>query len=110
MSVGLDPGVVPVRLRARRRIVALGITATLALAVCALVSVPPLLSGQSTGRKINSDNLAIHQIADLRSGLAAWQFFAEPLCHLLQCAREGGPDEDRDSVSTRHLDWDAGDS
>ncbi len=79
MSAGLDLGFVPVRLRARRRIVGLGIMATLAVAVCALVSVPPLLSGQSAGRKVTKDNLAIHQIVDLRSKLATWQLFAEPL-------------------------------
>ncbi len=79
MSVDLDIGVAPVRLRACRRIVALGVTATLAFAVCALVGVPPLVSGQSAGRKITSDNLAIHQIVDLRTKLAAWQFFADPL-------------------------------
>jgi diguanylate cyclase (GGDEF)-like protein len=68
----------PVRLRARRRILELGLSAAVVIAVCAFLSVAPLTSGAREGSKIYRDNVAIEQLSSLRSKLAAWQFFAEP--------------------------------
>jgi diguanylate cyclase (GGDEF)-like protein len=71
-------GVTRVRLRVRRRIIGLGLVATLAIGVSAFMSVGPLQSGQKQGSRITDDNREIQQFVELRTALAGWQFFVEP--------------------------------
>jgi len=66
------------RLTARRRVWSYGAAAVVIIAVIAVVSVGPLLSGRSEVRKVQRDDVALQQVLDLRATFAAFQLFMEP--------------------------------
>lgn len=65
-------------LPARRRVWAYGAVAVVVVALIAMLSVGPLLSGRSEVRTVQRDDQALRQVLDLRGTFAEFQLFLEP--------------------------------
>jgi diguanylate cyclase (GGDEF)-like protein len=63
----------------RRRVWAFGVAAVVAIAVIAVLSVGPLLSGRTEVRRVQRNDLALREVLDMRSSFADFQVFLEPL-------------------------------
>ena len=72
--------------RARRWVLAFGAALTAAVALSAALTVRPLMSGRSELTQVRQDDLARHQVADLRTTLAEWQLFVEQHAGLLSAS------------------------
>ncbi len=73
------------RLRARQRIWALLPLGLAAIALSALTSMSPLLSGHSEVRQVTRDDVALMHVMSLAQGLTEFQVFVEP--HMSNLAR-----------------------
>ncbi len=72
--------------RARRWILSLGVVLLVAIALSAFLSIRPLGSGRSELGQVSRDDLATHQVGDLRTTLADWQLFIEQHVGLLSAS------------------------
>jgi diguanylate cyclase (GGDEF)-like protein len=63
---------------ARRRVWAYGATAVVVVALIAVLSVGPMLSGRADVRRVERDDAALHQVLDLRATFADFQLFLVP--------------------------------
>jgi diguanylate cyclase (GGDEF)-like protein len=66
------------RLQARGRAWAFGAVAALAIALIAVLSVEPMLSGRVEVRQVETDDAAVRQVLDLRATFAEFQLFLLP--------------------------------
>jgi diguanylate cyclase (GGDEF)-like protein len=66
------------RLQARRRVWAFGAAAVVAIALIAVLSVGPMLSGRTEVLRVERDDAAVQQVLDLRATFAEFQLFLLP--------------------------------
>ncbi len=63
---------------ARRRVWGYGAAAVVAIALIAVLSVGPMLSGRADDRRVLRDDAALQQVLDLRATFAEFQLFLQP--------------------------------